>query len=296
MTEEIKTDQFDTVEQQAVPDEYNAEYDNIVTNDWISNSALSLLMTCGFAFNYKYVLRIPEDRGIRSTAGSGGHKARETYLKAKEETEEGLPVDELTDAARDFVHHTFDKHPIHADSEFEGKGRTELRDITTDFAVNIAVKDSEDFLPYVKPKLVEHRMAVKFPGMSRTMVGMCDNIEVNDDIRDLKSGKRAYGQKKVDDLPGLTTYGIMRYAETGKLPGAYYVDNVTLLKNGPGSNAYVTHRTKEQLEQHLQRFIVWNKVIDSGLFGPADPGHWRCSESFCGYWSQCPFGKAKKGE
>lgn len=286
-------DLFGEVEQKEVPDEYIAGYDGF-TEDWISNSSLALLMTCGYAFNFKHIERRPEPRGIRSTAGSGGHKGRELYLKAKVATEEGLPLDEVSDASRDYVHETFEKYPIHADSEFEGKGRSQLRDITTDFAVQIAVKDFESFLPERKPKLVEHKMAVKFPGMSRTIVGMCDDVEQDNSIVDLKSGKRSYGQSKTDDAAGLTTYGIMRYAETGEIPPQYFIDNVALLKGGPQSNAYMTYRTKAQLEQHLRRFMVWNDVIDSGMFGCADPTHWKCSESFCGYFEQCEFGKARK--
>jgi hypothetical protein len=294
MTDQEQQPLFDGVEQDTVPDNYTAEYDNIVTDEWISNSALSLLMSCGYAFHYKYILRLPEARGIRSTAGSGSHKGREVNLKQKIDSGVDLSVSEVCDAARDYVHKAFDENPIQPDDEFEGKPKSQLRDIATDFAVEIAVVDLEEFQPVIEPKLVEHRMAVKFPGMSRTLVGMCDNVEMNDDVRDLKSSKRAWGQKKADDAAGMTTYGIMRYAETGKLPGNYFIDNVVASGKKPArSNALVTVRTKAQLEQHLERFIQWDKVINAGVFGPCDPEAWRCSKAYCGFYMHCPFGDEK---
>jgi len=287
---------FDKTEKMDVPDEYSAEYDNIVTEDWISNSALSLVMTCGYAFHYKYILRRPEARGIRPTAGSGAHKGREVNLKQKIVSGADMELDGVTDASRDYVHKVFDEHPIQPDTEFEGKGKSQLRDIATDLSVQIAVLDYNQFQCEIRPKLVEHRMAVKFPGMSRTIVGMCDNVEENDDIRDLKSSKRSWGQKKADDAAGPTTYGIMRFAETGKLPENYYIDNVVASGKSPAkANALVTVRTRAQLEQHLQRFIQWNKVIDAGLGGPCDPEHWKCSRQFCGFYNECPFGAERKG-
>jgi hypothetical protein len=285
---------FEGVESNDVPDTYSAEYDNLVGEGWISNSALSLCMTCGEAFHRKYILRIPEARGIRSTAGSGAHKGREVNLKQKIESEVDMPVDLIQDAARDYVHKVFDENPILPDSEFEGKSKQDLRGITSDFAVEIAMVDALEFQPVIQPKLVEHRMAIKFPGMSRTLVGMCDNVEINDDIRDLKSSTRKWGQQKADEATGMTTYGIMRYAETGKLPENYYVDNVVASGKTPAKhNALVTSRSKAQLEQHLFRFIQWGKVIDSGLFGPCDPTHWKCSKSYCGYFMGCPYGNER---
>ena len=298
MTEEnddMEVGVFDKVESTPVPDEYKDQYDAF-TDKWISNSSLTKVMTCGIAFYKSDILRIPEPRGIRSTAGSGGHKGREVNLKQKIESGEDLGLDLIQDAARDYVHKTFDEHPIQPDKEFDGKGRSQLRDITTDFAVSIAMVDREAFQTTIQPKLVEHRMAFNFPGMSRTMVGMTDVVDILDNIRDLKSAKRSWGQSKADTNAGLTTYGVMRYAETGKLPENYYIDNVVCSGKSPAKpNALVTTRSKAQLSQHLQRFIAWNKVIDAGIFGCCDPNHFKCSESYCGYYKQCKYGKPRKG-
>jgi len=36
--------------------------------------------------------------------------------------------------------------------------------------------------------------------------------------------------------------------------------------------------------------------INAGIFLPAAPGSWACSERFCGYWHSCPYvsGSARK--
>jgi len=46
---------FPTIKTATVPDSYMSNYDAF-EKGWISTSALSLLMMCGQAFNFKYVL------------------------------------------------------------------------------------------------------------------------------------------------------------------------------------------------------------------------------------------------
>jgi len=69
-----------------VPDAYMLEYDGF-ERDWLSCSALSLLQMCGHAFKMKYIDRGREPISVRMSAGSATHKARETNLKQKIETE-----------------------------------------------------------------------------------------------------------------------------------------------------------------------------------------------------------------
>jgi hypothetical protein len=100
LTEGLDEELFDAVEQKEAPDEYVANY-NELADEWISNSALTSFMVCGEAGRMKYIDKIRESRGIRSTAGSGGHKGREVNLKQKIVSGVDLPEDEVMDAARE---------------------------------------------------------------------------------------------------------------------------------------------------------------------------------------------------
>jgi hypothetical protein len=53
-------------------------------------------------------------------------------------------------------------------------------------------------------------------------------------------------------------------------------------------NAYMA------LEHKIRYF---ESMVRTGLYPPAHPGSWWCSEKWCGYWSTCPYvgnGQAKR--
>ena len=271
-----------------IPDDYIATYDGF-SKLWISSSALACVMTCGLKFKYKYIDKLSGAINIRMTAGSGAHKGRQHDLEQKIESHEDLSPDECTDAARDYVTNAFDGNEVHVEKEFEGKSKDAAKGITVDFAVDMASKDREVFLPEIQPAKVEEPMAVDYPGISRTIVGKTDVIDTDDVIRDLKTGKRSYGQAKADDNMGLTTYGLLYYALNQELPSGYAIENVVASGKSPvKTNVYESERGVDRLQRQLDRFAYWCRVIDSGIFGPADPCSWFCSESWCQFWAQCP--------
>jgi len=279
------------------PDGYMAQYDGF-EKDWISTSALSLLMTCGIAFRNRYIFRKPEPGSVRQSCGVAVHKGREHNLIQKVNSKIDIPVDECTDAARDEINNRFDNSEIIVEPEYEGKSLLDARGIAVDLSVEIARKDRLHFHPEIMPTGVETTLAVRYDNLSRVIVGKVDvdeETEARDVIRDLKSGKRAFGQDKADQSMALATYGMLKYATTGRLPDEYLIDNVVAGKSGVKVNAYRTTRTLEQLQRQLNRFAAWLKVVDAGDFAPCNPEHWKCSEDWCGYWKQCPYGGAKLG-
>lgn len=275
-----------------VPDGYLQNYDGFQA-DWISTSALACLMRCGMAFYYKYIELIPEPKSVRLACGSATHKGREVNLKQKVETEEDLPVEEVTDAARDSINETWASSEIHVEKEWEGKSTDEARGIAVDLATDMAAKDREIFHPQIRPAAVEETVAISFPSLPRLIVGKKDVREKGNEgiLRDLKTGKRAFGQSKADSDMGLTTYGLLEKVSTGQAPDRYLIDNVIARsKTKPTrTEVYETVRSEKRLEQQLARFALAMEIIQKGAFMCCNPGDWVCSESWCGYWRICPY-------
>jgi CRISPR/Cas system-associated exonuclease Cas4 (RecB family) len=285
MTEQ-KIDLFEKAE---VPDEYLNNYDGFADH-WMSVSMLKSFMMCPYAGYLKYIDRRPEPKHVRPTMGSGAHKGREVNLRQKIETQEDLPVSDVTDAARDYVVETFENNEIAGSAEFEGKNTEQLKNITIDLSVEIAAKDREIFQPEIQPVAVEEAFAVKYPGLDWILVGKVDNREKGR-MRDLKTGKRAFGQSKADDEMGLSTYGMLYLSSSSELITEYLIDNIVATGKTPAkTNAYRTTRTKEDMERQLKRFMAWGQSIQAGVFPPCDSAHWRCGPEFCGYYKQCEYG------
>jgi len=285
------SDTFDVIESAKAPDEYMSNYDGF-EQEWISTSALALLMMCGQAFKFKYIDKIKEAIGVRQTCGSGAHKGREVNLKQKIESHEDLPEGDCQDATRDYVTEQFDSHDVQVEKDFEGKNKDQAKAICVDLATEFAAKDREVFQPEIQPAAVEESMAIRFPGLPRIVVGKLDVRLEDGTIRDLKTGKRAFGQSKTDDSMGLTTYGMLKRA-MGVAPPEYLIDNVRQSAKGCTAEVYSTTRTEGQLQQQLMRFAQWSKVIEAGLFGPCDPSHFKCSQSYCGFFQRCKFGSCR---
>jgi len=253
-----------------------------------------MLMMCGVAFEKKIILRLPEGVRIRTTAGSGAHKGREHNLKQKVESHTDLTVGEVTDAARDAVQTRFEEGEYSGGGkEFAGLSKKDGRGKAIDLAVDFTKVDHKEFQKGIQPSVVEVRMAVKYPGLSRAVVATLDTIMADYRVLDLKTGKVSFGQSKADDSMALSTYGMFVLAHYGVLPPDYTIQNVVGLKSGTKTNIYKTTRTKDDLQRQLLRFKRALELIDAGIFLPCDPGHWKCTPEWCGYWNECEYGGGK---
>jgi len=271
------------------PDAYLAQYDGF-EEQWLSTSALSCLMSCGVCFQKKYIERQPECVHVRQCAGLGAHKGRQVNLTSRVDEEEYLPVAEVLDAARDDVNHRMTTSDYAETSEFEGMGADQARGVAVDFAVEMAETDYHEFQLSLVPEAVELSIAVRFPGLSRVIVGTVDDLMPDKGIVDLKTGKRAYGEARAKNGMGLTTYGMLVFAKYGIVPPYYEIQNVVRAKTKCTTNVYQVSKTKEELERQLRRFLRACEVIDSGMFIPCNPEDWKCSPEWCAYWQTCEFG------
>jgi len=274
-----------------VPDDYMSNYDGF-EKEWISTSSLATYIKCGLRFQFCYIDKMKGSQGMRQTMGSAAHKSREVNLTQKVKSQEDMNIEEVTDVARDYVCETFESNEIEIGKEWDGKSKDSARGIAVDMSVEMAEKDRLVFQPEIQPAAVEETLAISFPDISRIIVGKLDVREDYDGnvIRDLKTGKRAFGQAKADDGMGLTTYGMLALSSSGIVIDKYLIDNVVNSGKTPCKTvAYETTRTKEELQKQLQRFALVCRNIDKGVFMCADPQEWYCSKEWCGYHDVCPY-------
>lgn|GEM_PF-1702563 len=274
----------------SVPDSYAATYDGF-EQEWISTSSLSLMMMCGIAFKLRYIDRIPEPINIRQSAGLGVHKGRQTNLAHWIHTEQYLKSSEVKDATRDDVNERFETNEYAATEEFADKSKQAARGIAVDLAVELTAVDYSEFQVNLQPAAVELPLSVQFPGVKRLIVGKIDNVLTDASVVDLKTGKRAYGEDRAQKSMQLTTYGLLVHAKFGKLPPDYRIESLARGAKNVTTNVYHASRSVEDLERQIARFNRACDVIDSGVFLPCNPEHWKCSREYCGYFDMCEFGR-----
>lgn len=125
-------------------------------------------------------------------------------------------------------------------------------------------------------------------------------------VRDSKTSAKSPTKSLLDgsDTPGiaddseqLTAYATATQVLDGKLPDEMVLDYLIRTNAKTPTVKYVptkTRRTMEDITVFLNRFANAVQVIRSGMFVPANPTAWQCSQKWCGFWEICEYSKKPK--
>lgn len=99
-----------------------------------------------------------------------------------------------------------------------------------------------------------------------------------------------------DDSDQLTTYALASLVLDGKLPDLMALDYLvyTPKKHDTKYVPTKTIRDMTDVNTFLNRFSNAVHAYRRGIFVPAKADWWGCSETYCGYWSMCPYAKRPK--
>ena len=176
------------------------------------------------------------------------------------------------------------------------KGLSALQGEAVDEAVDMAGHFHEVAAPNINPVAVqkEYRVTPNPEVLPVALVGFTD-VEEADTIRDVKTTTKAMAAGLEHRDQQLTTYAMLRQAETGVIPAVVGLD---VIKRTPTGKMGYEWRpsTRDILDVHemVDRMVAIVKAIRVGSFPPTDPGNWSCSERWCGYWNICPYVRGGK--
>jgi len=239
--------------------------------DYQSFSSLSTYMRCGIQYAMRYVEGIKTPPAVALITGSAGHKGVEVNMVQKIDTRVDLPLDEVLDA-------TAGEFDVRAEEveDWEGVKPGAEKDNIIGLMKVVHTKH----FPKVQPAQVEQEYILDIQGQK--MKAYIDLIDDRDVVRDNKFVKRAKSQGDTDKDMQLSLYS---YA-TRKTDVAF-----DCMIKGKNDVKTVTSkrdiRDWERIETIIPALV---KGIKAGIFLPAEPTHWCCSEKFCGYWNLCPQG------
>lgn len=255
----------------------------------LSPSGLRLLHMCGEAFRRKYVEKAPMTSGLAAAVGTAVHKAAEMDLVAKRDEGELLADEVIFDSAADAFENAIgdartELHGDEADKTILGKAK--------DQAIGLAGVHHSQLAPMVAPKLIEHKFEIEFDGFPLTLVGYADLVETDNTIRDLKTrGKKPRPDDATDDI-GLAWYAMSLDASGIGAAPSLALDVLVKTKVPKLETVWAASPTNHQpLLARIERAAM---VIQSGAYLPAPTDHWKCSEKFCDFYDDCPFGRARR--
>lgn len=265
--------------------------------EW-NNSSLMLLESCGEAFRRRIINKEQVPPSVRMARGTIVHAATGRGLLRK--MNEGvLPtVEEARDLAADLFEETWaqgvtvDGEDVE-DAGSEGAVRAEAKD----FSIALTALHTEKVAPGINPVAVERKIVIKPQDSDLVIHGTMDLVHADPDggehIRDTKTSTKSPNKNAAETSQQFDMYGLLRTAETGKLPVGYGLDYLvrTPAKKDLKYVPLTTTRTAEDLQTMVARINVAVDAVKKGVFVPTSPDNWRCSRSWCEFYETCIYVK-----
>jgi hypothetical protein len=255
----------------------------------LSASGLELLQMCGEAFRRRYIER--ERRpppSVVMAIGKATHATAEVDLTYKRDAGALLADDDLPDLAADAFEKQWEDETPELNKEEKARPdatKAEAKDQT----IALCKVHHSKLAPKIDPFKLEERLEVELDGYPYDLVAWLDVVESDGGIRDLKTRKRAPNTAQTIQAE---LYVFAQAAAKGILAPKFYMDVLVKTKTPKAVTlAYEPKEDQSPIERRLERAA---KVIQADAFMPADPGHWKCSEKFCEFWDDCPWGRRRK--
>jgi PD-(D/E)XK nuclease superfamily len=282
-----------------------------------SNSALFALQQCGERFRRRYIERDFRPSGVRAKRGTAVHKvASESHMRQLRAKELGQPKEEYLvgalpteEEAKDVAATAFDaamgEGCVFSEEEaFVGKEK--VAGEQKDAAIAMSSLYVGSVAPRIDPVGVERKVVIRPADSDVEISGIVDLVSEEDDVpdgdgrriklgrievvNDLKTADRQPQEDAADRSQQLALYALIRTAETGRPPDKVRLR--TLVKTRTNKVSAVEQTVRKEpadLEAVAQRLNVAIETVKRGVFVPANPDSWWCSEKYCEFWTDCVF-------
>lgn len=258
----------------------------------VSPSQLDTLCRCGEQWRRRYIEGHVIPPGIAMLRGTGVHRGCEVNFRQKIETHEDLPRKQIVEAAVAGFEAELAKGLSLNDDE-DSRGKDIVVGEAKDTVATLAEVAADELCPKYQPVLVEKRVRIELPG-SRDIVGVIDMADDQKRVVDVKTSGKSKRQDEADGSVQLTTYAAMHKLETGDWPVELRLETLVSTKT-PKLQTLGTVRGDADIAALAARIDAATAAIDRGVFTPAPPGAWWCSQKWCGYFRTCKFVNPGRG-
>lgn len=252
----------------------------------VSPSSLSTFFSCGELYRRRYIEGEIIPPGIAAHVGRGFHSGAEHNHKQKLKSGEDEPEDVICDAARDGYKKSV-QDGIYLAPEEKDQAKKLLSE-GLDNTVSLARLYRQAFAPQVVPEYVEKRLWLDVEDLPVPVHGVLDVSCKGGWLLDMKTSGKKWTQDKADSNVGLSVYPRLYRELTGQDPQSITVE-VFVSKKTPEHQTLHTPRTEADFQAFVLRAQQMVRMLQAGLFPPAEPGHWRCSPRWCGFWWSCAY-------
>ena len=257
---------------------------------YLSPTQIEMFTGCGEAYRRRYIEGDKIPPGIALVKGTAVHIGAALNFEQKIESFEDLRPSEIIDASVAALEGRGKVEGLLLTDDEKAIGKAKVFGECKDSTVRLAGLFSREVAPHYQPKYVEKSVTIPLPNSSHDLKGILDLVSVDEELVDLKTGKKKKNQKDWDDSPQLTTYALTKKHLDGKLPKKILIEQlVDSGKSEPKRHLFETTRSMPDFKALGHRMNAVIKGITSGVFVPAPAGYWKCSPVYCGYWRSCSY-------
>ena len=257
-------------------------------NPHYSVSQMNTFWMCAMRYYWRYPMGLKVPPGVIAVMGKGGHKSIEANLNAKKDTGLLLELEAVEQIAYTEVNRLWDDEAPRLSPDEAAEGEKNVRGRAVDRAVVLSRLHHTVVAPDILPTHVERTVRVEIPHLGVDFLGIIDVCEA-DRIRDTKFKSKSPTAGEVNGSLQFTAYHLARKVVDG-VDCKLQMDALVSTKE-PKYVAATTTRTTVDHQDLLDRLVLMHQAIQKGVFLPCQRDSWMCSEKWCGYWDNCPFGR-----
>lgn len=255
---------------------------------YLSPSQIEMYRRCGWSWKMRYIDKLKIPPGIAMLKGRAVHVGAEHNWKQKIESHEDMKRGHIQQAAAAAFEGS-KKGGYELTEEEKSIGHSKVLGEALDRTVIMSGAFADKIAPQYQPTLVEQSFKIEIPAAPYDISGRVDMVDDQNRIPDLKTSGKKKQQSEADQSIQLTTYAAGIRIKTGKPVTAVGLDVLVDTKT-PQVQQLVSKRERRDFEILVNQVNAVTAGIQAGVFLPAAPGSWWCSNRFCGYFNAgCPF-------
>jgi RecB family exonuclease len=259
-------------------------------------SSINRLSMCGEAFRRSVIEHDGRPGGVYRHVGTAVHHSVGADLTSKRDTEELLPDAQIPDLARDALVHEWDAHGVMLAAEEVLAGAARTKADAVDKSVRLARLHHRQVAPAVRPTHIEREFVLDLAGYDYQIAGRIDVQEGSEAIRDTKTSKRAPQEGAAWESVQLSAYALAAWKHDGALPRRAVLDYLVDTRDPKVAQperqfppATEEAQVLASFSPLLDRIAVAMLAIEAGIFVPARPEDWWCSERWCEFYGDCRY-------
>jgi hypothetical protein len=257
--------------------------------NYINQTLIKSWAMCGETVRRRWIEGEVIPAGIAGRVGTGLHRGAEVNHKAKLLSGQDVPMDTIQDAARDAYVRAVRDEGVFIPLDEAPSARKQISE-GLDTTIALAGLYRSDLAPQVRPILVETTLFMDHPELPVPFRITLDVLSRNGQGEwwlDLKNSARKWPQGQADTDVQATLYNEVIAHNRGRYPSKLSFEIFTRTKE-PAHHRLETSREPADFQALVSRVKIMLRQIEAGIFPPAEPGHWKCSPKYCGYWWTCP--------